>query len=156
VRQILLTHERRVDVKHIARWRERRLPVIAVAVLIGCIIGMGADRLAFAQQPGIKRTILLRTADPGNAAYEAVLGVAELPPGGSAGKHRHHGIEVGYVLEGSLAIEHEGQPVESFTAGQAFKDIGGVHNARNPGKVPTRILAVYIVEKGKPLAEPVP
>ena len=28
------------------------------------------------------------------------------------------------------------------------------HNARNPGTKPVKILAVYIVEKGKPLAEP--
>jgi hypothetical protein len=31
-----------------------------------------------------------------------------------------------------------------------------VHNARNPGTKPVKILAVYIVEKGKPMAESVP
>jgi len=31
-----------------------------------------------------------------------------------------------------------------------------VHNAKNLGKAPVKILTVYIVEKGKPLAEPVP
>jgi hypothetical protein len=31
-----------------------------------------------------------------------------------------------------------------------------VHNARNTGTVPVKILAIYLVEKGKPIAEPVP
>ena len=29
-----------------------------------------------------------------------------------------------------------------------------LHNATNTGKKPVKILAVYIVEKGKPIAEP--
>jgi hypothetical protein len=31
-----------------------------------------------------------------------------------------------------------------------------VHNAKNTGAAPVKILAVYIVEKGKPLAEAAP
>ena len=43
------------------------------------------------------------------------------------------------------------------TAGESFKnDSGGVHNAMNKGSKPVKILAVYLVEKGKPLAESVP
>jgi quercetin dioxygenase-like cupin family protein len=142
--------------KRIWRWHGTRAQVIGAAAFIGCVIGMGADHLAFAQQPGIKRTVLLRVDAPANPSYEAVMAVAELPPGGSSGKHRHHGIEFGYVLEGVLNVEHVGQATESYSAGQAFKNEGGVHNARNSGKAPAKILAIYIVEKGKPLAEPVP
>jgi quercetin dioxygenase-like cupin family protein len=142
--------------KRIGTWRGNRLTLAIVAALIGVVFGVGVDRIAFAQQPGIKRTILLRADDPANPAYEAVLGVAEIAPGVSAGKHRHHGIELGYVLEGSVIVEPEGRPAATLTAGQAFKNDAGVHNARNPGRTPVRILAVYLVEKGKPLAEPVP
>ena len=142
--------------KKIAGWRGSRTWVIAFATLIGAVIGMGADHYAFAQQPGIKRTELLRTDVPSSTAYEAVMAIAEIAPGAMAGKHRHNGIEVGYVLEGSLEIDHEGEPARMYSAGQAFKNAGGVHNARNTGKGPVKILAVYIVEKGKPLAEPAP
>jgi quercetin dioxygenase-like cupin family protein len=142
--------------KRIGVWRGNRLLLVVLAVLAGGVIGIGADRVALAQQPGIKRTILLRADDPSGPSYEAVMGVAEIAPGASSGKHRHNGIEVGYVLQGSVIVEHAGEPPATYKAGQAFENPGGVHNARNPGKGPVKILAVYIVEKGKPLAEPVP
>lgn len=113
------------------------------------------DRVALAQPPGIKRTILLRTDDPGAPAYEAVMGIAEIAPGAMAGRHRHPGIEIGYILEGSVTLEHEGQPAKALKAGDSFKNEPGVHNAKNTGTTPVRILAVYLVQKGKPLAEPV-
>ena len=142
--------------KRIGAWRGNRLLLVVVATLVGSVIGIGVDRVALAQQPGIKRTILLRADDPAGPTYEAVMGVAEIAPGASSGKHRHNGIEVGYVLQGSLIVEHAGEPAVTYSAGQAFENPGGVHDARNPGKTPVKILAVYIVEKGKPLAEPVP
>jgi quercetin dioxygenase-like cupin family protein len=140
----------------VATWRGDRLLLLLVAVLAGTVIGIGIDRAALAQPAGIKRTILLRADDPASPAYEAVVGVAEIPPGASAGRHRHYGVEVGYVLDGTVTVEPEGRPATTLTAGQAFKNDAGVHNAKNPGSTPARILAVYIVEKGKPLAEPVP
>ena len=126
-----------------------------LVAVVGCAMGIALDRLALAQQTGIKRTILLRTDDPAGATHEAVMGIAELPPGASSGKHRHHGTEIGYVLEGSLVVERDGQPTLTLSAGDAFKNEAGVHDAKNPGAKPTKILAVYIVEKGKPLADPV-
>src|ERR1035437_1798622 len=120
--------------KRIIAWGRTRLPLVAIAAVAGIAIGVGADRVALAQQPGITRTILLRADDPANPAYEAVVGVAELPPGASAGRHRHYGIEVGYVLEGSVILEREGKPAESLTAGQAFKNEGGGENPRDSGQ----------------------
>jgi quercetin dioxygenase-like cupin family protein len=125
-----------------------------VAIVGGAAFGIGADRTLLIQQQGIKRTILLRADDPGSPKYEAIMGIAELAPGASSGRHRHFGVEVGYVLEGSMAIEQEGRPTVTLKAGDAFKN-DAVHDARNPGTAPTKILAVYIVEKDKPLAEPV-
>lgn len=134
------------------------LRTIAVLALLTCgaAIGAGVDRVALAQQPGIKRTILLRTDEPGAPTYEAVMGVAEIAPGAMAGKHRHPGIEIGYVLDGSVTLEHEGEQPRVLKAGDSFNNGAGVHNARNTGKTPVKILAVYLVEKGKPIAEPVP
>ena len=129
----------------------RNLAIIVGAVVLGGVL----DRIAFAQQPGITRTILQRAAIPGSTTHEAVMAIAEIPAGVSAGKHRHAGIELGYVLEGSVLLEREGQPPVTMSAGSAFTNEAGVHDARNTGTKPVRILAVYLVEKGKPLAEPV-
>ena len=130
-----------------------RLLVVA-ALVAGTLLGLGLDRAVFAQQAGMKRTILTRADDPGAATYEAVMGIAELPAGVSSGKHRHYGIELGYVLEGTVVVEHEGHEPLTRTAGETFVN-DGVHNARNTGAGTAKILAVYVVEKGKPLAEPV-
>src|SRR3982750_896055 len=108
--------------------RTLRTVVVLALLTCGAAIGAGVDRLALAQQPGIKRTILLRTDEPGNPAYEAVMGVAEIAPGAMAGRHRHPGIEIGYVLDGSVTLEHEGQAAKALKAGDAFKNEPGVHN----------------------------
>ena len=139
----------------------RRGVLLAGAVSLlatGVGIGIAVDRSTFAQQPGsgIKRTILQRADEPGAANYEAVMAVAEIAPGASSGRHRHPGIELAYVLEGSVVIEHDGQPPITAKAGDALKNDAAVHNAKNIGKTPVKILAVYLVEKGKPMAEPVP
>ena len=136
-------------------WKRPRVFVLVLALLGAAAIGAGLERVALAQQPGIKRTILLRTDEPGAPTYEAVMGVAEIAPGASAGRHRHPGIEIGYILEGSVTLEHEGQPAKALEAGDSFKNDPGVHDAKNTGRVPVKILAIYLVEKGKPLAEPV-
>jgi hypothetical protein len=86
-----------------ARTRTWLLPL--VAALIGAVAAMGADRTVFAQQPGIKRTILLRADDPASATYEAVMGIAEIAPGANAGKHSHHGVEIDIVEKGKPLAE---------------------------------------------------
>lgn len=126
---------------------------ILVGVL-GVAAGIGVDRALIAQQPGMQRTILQRQDVPAGAAYEAVLGISELAPGATSGKHRHPGFEMGYVLEGSLKIEQENGPVLTLKAGDSLKNTS-VHTATNTGKVPAKVLAVYVIEKGKPIAEPV-
>ena len=108
---------------------------------------------AIAQAPGIKRTLLQRgdvTAD-----REVILGQAEIAPGSSAGRHTHFGVETGYVLEGSVSIEIEGEVPKLLKAGDSyFIPAGKVHDAKTVGDVPTKVLATYVVEKGKPLATP--
>lgn len=137
----------------------RRAVVLAIAlVAIGIGIGVAVARVAFAQQPsnGIKRTILQRTDEPGASNYEAVMAIAEIAPGASSGRHRHPGIELAYVLDGALVVERDGQAPYTAKAGDAIKNEAQVHNAKNTGTKPVKILAVYLVEKGKPMAEPVP
>jgi quercetin dioxygenase-like cupin family protein len=134
--------------------RKGALRSLVGAAVLGAMLGVAADRMLFAQQPALKRTILMRSDDPAGPGYEAVMALVELAPGASAGKHRHHGIEIGYILQGSVVMEHEGRPTATIRAGETFKN-DAVHDARNRTRAPAKILAVYLVEKGKPLAEPV-
>jgi quercetin dioxygenase-like cupin family protein len=122
--------------------------VIALA-LAGVVVGISA------QQPGFKRTVV-QQKDISVPGREAVTVVGEFQPGASPGRHTHPGEEISYVLEGSLFLEEDGKPAVTVSAGQAFLiPPGTIHNATNKGSGPARILATYIVEKGKPLATPV-
>jgi quercetin dioxygenase-like cupin family protein len=127
-----------------------RVGVVSMAAWIA-VVGLCA-----AQQPAFKRTELQR-GDLSTPGREGVQALAEFPPTVAAGKHTHPGEEMGYVLEGTFRIEIDGQPAVTKRAGEVFLvSAGRIHNATNIGSGTARILATYIVEKGKPLATPVP
>jgi len=110
---------------------------------------------AGAQQSGFKRTVL-QQGDLSIAGREAVTAVAEFQAGGTVGRHTHPGEEIGYILEGAIVLEQDGKPAVTLGAGKTFFiPAGTVHNATNRGTAPARVLANYVVEKGKPLATPV-
>ena len=48
-----------------------------------------------------------------------------------------------------------GQPDRVVKAGESFViPAGTVHNAKNSSNAPAKLVGVYVVEKGKPLASP--
>lgn len=103
----------------------------------------------------IKRTILQRTDAPGGAT-EVVLGIAEIGPHTMVGRHSHPGVVMAQVLEGEFRLALDGEPERVYKAGESFTiPDGAVHNegAAGPG---AKVTAVYVVQKGKPLATPAP
>jgi quercetin dioxygenase-like cupin family protein len=125
--------------------------IVLAAALTTVIAGAGS-----AQQPTFKRTELQR-ADLSVPNKEAVTASVDIPAGVQSGRHTHPGEEVGYVIEGTLVLELDGKPARTLKAGEAFLIPNGqVHNARNSGTGQARVLATYIIEKGKPIATPVP
>jgi quercetin dioxygenase-like cupin family protein len=121
----------------------------------------GVALLAFAgiivaQNPGLTRTIVTK-ADVSVPGREAVVARVEIAPGGAAGWHTHPGDEISYVTEGEATLMVAGQPPRKVAAGDAFViPAGVVHNAKNDGATATKLVGVYVVEKGKPLASPAP
>jgi quercetin dioxygenase-like cupin family protein len=132
-----------------------KLRLSALVLLIAALAGVAGYRAGSAQQSGIQRRELIRVDAPGSTTHEAIMTVVQLAPAAAVPRHRHPGIEIGYLLEGSVVLEHEGLPIQSLGAGDSFSN-SGPHAARNTGAGPARILAVYLVEKGRPLAEPAP
>lgn len=119
-----------------------------IAALALVLVAAGAT----AQQPGFSRTVLQRS-DLSVPGREVVSALAEFQPGATVGKHTHPGEEVGYVLEGTLLLEQDGKPTVTIKAGETFVIPPGTgHNATNKTSSRARVLATYIVEKGKPLA----
>jgi quercetin dioxygenase-like cupin family protein len=73
----------------------------------------------------------------------------------TAGRHTHPGDEISYVLEGEGELLVDGEDPRKVKAGDAFIiPAGTIHDARNTGTTSMKLLGVYVVEKGKPLATP--
>ena len=122
----------------------------------GLVFAALATVALFAQNPGIQRTIVHK-ADVSVPGREAVIARVEIAPGARAGRHTHPGEEISYVMEGEAEISVEGQPPRKVKAGDGFViPAGAKHDAHNTGAGPLKLAAVYVVEKGKPLATPAP
>ena len=118
------------------------------------VVAIAGAGVAIAQQTGIKRTPLQKLDFP--AGYNTITAIAEVPAGGAAGRHTHPGAETGYVLEGELELLIDGQPPMKIKAGESYQiPEGAIHDAKAGGK-PFKVLGVYVVKAGEPLAKPAP
>ena len=122
--------------------------------LVGALgVVMTVAGTALAADSVVTRSIYDRMDVP--AGYETVVGSADMPPGASIGRHTHHGTEFGYIATGEVEFMIEGQPPHRIKAGGFYKiDAGKIHDVRNVGADPARAVATWVIEKGKPLAEP--
>jgi quercetin dioxygenase-like cupin family protein len=104
------------------------------------------------------RTILERHDQAGVAGKEIVQGSAMLPPGSAIGFHTHPGDEAGFVLKGTIIWKVQGQPDKILKAGDSFfNSRGSVHAlAAVPGSEGGTAVSAWIIDKGQPLATPVP
>jgi quercetin dioxygenase-like cupin family protein len=125
--------------------------LLITAAVVAPVIAVSA----LAQQSAIKRTPLQTVDFP--AGYNVVTAIAEITPGNCAGRHTHPGVESTYVMEGAILLKVAGQPDRTFKAGESFQVPANTpHDGCTvPGQV-FKVLATYIVEKGKPLASPAP
>jgi quercetin dioxygenase-like cupin family protein len=77
----------------------------------------------------------------------------ELPPGTETGWHQHPVPGYAYVMQGTLSLEIEGGKQLQFSAGQGFAEtLNTLHNGRNLGKEPVKLLVTFTGEAGKPFA----
>jgi quercetin dioxygenase-like cupin family protein len=107
-------------------------------------------------QDGITRSDV-QTSDLSIPGHEAVQQMVTLQPGAVVTKHTHPGEEITVVLEGALLLEVAGKAPVTIKAGQGFTVRGGViHGAKSTGSGPAKLLATYVVEKGKPLRSAAP
>jgi len=122
-----------------------------ITTVAALVIGSGlALHATQAQQTGIKRTDVVKH-DLHIPGQEFIQVRVDFAPGAAFGRHTHPGVEVAFVLEGSLEYQLDGKPPVTLKAGEAlFIPAGAVHAARNVGTESASELATYIIEKGKP------
>ncbi|MEP6939920.1 MAG: cupin domain-containing protein [Rudaea sp.] len=134
----------------------KSLPELALFAMI-----LMAASTATAQQTPVaaapaeaKRTILERHDQSGVDGKEIVLGSAELPPGATIGWHVHPGDESSYLIRGTTTLKVRGQPDRLLKAGDHFFiPRGTVHSVTSADGATA--VSSWILDKGKPLAEPV-
>ena len=123
-----------------------------IAALAGGIAIGAAATLAIGQAQ-VARNVLGKIDVTG---AQANLGSADFPTGGVIARHTHPGEELAYVAEGAVVLSVDGQGERLVVAGESFLiPRGVVHSARAAGGQ-AKIIAVWIVDKDKPLASPAP
>jgi quercetin dioxygenase-like cupin family protein len=78
-------------------------------------------------------------------------------PGEGSPAHRHPGITIAYVLEGSIRSKVGDEPEQTYTAGQMFMETPEQLHAvsRNASSSePAKLLAILLAKKGTPLTTP--
>jgi len=133
----------------------KSVTAMAFAGLSIGLLAMGTSP-AFAQASGLTRTMVGK-ADVSVPGREAVVARVEVAAGAKAGRHTHPGDEISYVMDGEVTLLVDGQAPRVLKAGESFVvPAGVVHDAHNDSAAPVKLLGVYVVEKGKPLASPAP
>ena len=131
----------------------RMLLIIGAALTLPVCV-TAAEPPTGAQASPVRRTILRRVDVP-NSNYEVVVVKVEVPADTSVGRHTHPGTVVGYVIEGEYTMLIDGQPPQALKPGESLEVPSGVVHDERTGHKPATLLAVFTVEKGKPLATPV-
>ena len=128
----------------------------AIMAGITAVFLMGLFVRADAQAPATFKRTVLQQGDLSTPGREAVMALAEVQPNGASGRHTHPGEEIAYVLAGPMILEIDGKPAKTLQTGEVFLiPAGTVHNARNTGTGVAKVLANYVIEKGKPVTTPV-
>jgi quercetin dioxygenase-like cupin family protein len=139
------------------RWEKLLLKQILLLATLAALIASGpaVAQPAPAAPPPIKRTLLQKVDVPASN-YETITGIAEISPNVNIGRHTHFGPETGYLMEGDMVLLVDGKPPLPLKAGDSYQvPPGAPHDARS-GANGAKVLAVYVVEKGKALATPAP
>ena len=107
--------------------------------------------------PGSGLTMLLTQQPPSiPVPSEVMIATVELPPGDpGTPPHQHSGPVFGYMLEGEMTFELEGEPERVIRAGEAFWEPGGdvIHYqaANHLSDARSRFLVVMIGVPGEPM-----
>jgi quercetin dioxygenase-like cupin family protein len=101
------------------------------------------------QRQELKRADLTAAGD-----MEVITSISEIRKGESLARHYHHGVETGYVLQGTM-VQLAGQAPIMMQTGTTIMNLRDVPHAGFTvvGEQPLRLLTVHVVDKSRPLYE---
>ena len=118
----------------------------------------GATRDTVASLLSTGQTILSQPiAYPTQSPAKIVSAIVTMLPGEETGWHQHDVPMFGYILEGEVTVTYAGKGTHVYRQGDALMEAIDIpHNGRNTGKIPARILAVFMGADGVPDTEMLP
>lgn len=135
------------------------LPTVLLgAVLLVASADRGATRDTVASLLSTGQTILSQPiAYPTQSPAKIVSAIVTMLPGEETGWHQHDVPMFGYILEGEVTVTYAGKGTHVYRQGDALMEAIDIpHNGRNTGKIPARILAVFMGADGMPDTEMLP
>jgi quercetin dioxygenase-like cupin family protein len=135
------------------------LPTVLLgAVLLVASADRGATRDTVASLLSTGQTILSQPiAYPTQSPAKIVSAIVTMLPGEETGWHQHDVPMFGYILEGEVTVTYAGKGTHVYRQGDALMEAIDIpHNGRNTGKIPARILAVFMGADGVPDTEMLP
>jgi quercetin dioxygenase-like cupin family protein len=114
-----------------------------------CCLTIGAAAVSY-DMPN--RHELKRADLSGAPGMEVITSVSEYQVGESIPRHVHHGVETGYVLQGST-VQMPGQAPTRLETGSPIMNLRDVPHSgfKVVGPEPLKLLTVHVVDKDKPL-----
>jgi len=132
----------------------KRIALYAALIIFGMVLSLDAQpQPAPVQASPFTRTILQRADVPGTN-LELVFAVVDIAAGAKAGRHTHPGMTMAYVIDGDFWLHVDGQPEQILHVGESTASPNRAVHEEGALDKPVRLNAVYVVEKGKPLASP--
>lgn len=135
--------------------------VIRTALLVVCfslLLGLLLELPTTAQRAATLVPVLKASTTMSNQPItfvrtdkpEVTANLLTLAPGGETGRHYHPTSSFNYVFEGTITIEFDNGERREFKAGQAYMEtVNTIHNARNLGNVPMKLIVATFSEQGK-------
>jgi len=148
----------------LARWSAGAL-LLTGAAFVACRGGSSTPRNAAADDPGPPRAEHARAAfshalpSMDGSKLEATIVEVSYAPGGSSPPHTHPCPVIGYVIDGALRTQSQGEPEATYSAGQSFYEAPNtVHvvSANASRDRPVRFLAYFVCDHRAPLVAPAP
>jgi quercetin dioxygenase-like cupin family protein len=136
-----------------------------VTILAGCAIlilvlaGTNGCELTANETPpqeteAVKQEVLHTIPYEASGPLRVVTSVITLPSGASTGRHIHHGLEYGYVLNGAVELISDAQPIRYFLVRDSFITYRDQpHIVTNSAAASAAILAIWMVDADRPASQ---
>jgi quercetin dioxygenase-like cupin family protein len=132
--------------------------VVLGTVLLAVSADSGATRDTVTSLLSTGQTVLNQTiAYPTQSPAKIVASIVTMLPGEETGWHQHDVPMFGYMLEGEITVDYGAKGTRIYRQGDALMEaVDMPHNGRNTGKIPARVLAVFMGADGVPDTEMLP